>query len=71
MAVSGWSIHLLALFGYPSYSTWYERVGELAAQGLLAPDTLLNTLTQMIEQDVLNEEAGLLYAEPWTRTASR
>lgn len=40
---------------------WYERVHELAAQGLLAPDAVLNALTRVIERDVLDEETELLY----------
>lgn len=30
---------------------WSRPIDELAAQGLLAPDAVLNTLTQMIERD--------------------
>lgn len=39
------------LFNMEDSQFWYERVDELAAQGLLAPDAVLNTLTQMIERD--------------------
>ena len=41
---------------YSTWKTqfWYERVDELAAQGLLA-------LTRIIERDVLDEETELLY----------
>lgn len=67
MTISSRPGHHLVLFRYPllfnmeDSQFWYERVDELAAQGLLAPDAVLNTLTQMIERDVLEGEPELLY----------
>ena len=54
-------IRYLLLFKMEDSQFWYERVDELAAQGLLAPGAVLNTLTQMIERDVLDGEPELLY----------
>lgn len=49
------------LFSIGDTEHWRERVDKLATQGLAAPDAVLNTLTRMIERDVLDESKELAH----------